>query len=619
MTNFTGIAGRLNRYIGTASADSFRFAAADLDGDTLFGLGGRDLLHITTAGVVGATALANMSGIESIVLAPGGNNLTLVDANYADISGTRITIFGGAGDDVIDASGLTGGRGVEFRAGGGANVLRGGAGADIFRMQWFDAQNSTLSGGNGNDRLVLTTTGNFNVAPEMSGIESIVFSAGWNYITLSNQNFVDVTDGRITIIGSAGGGSVDARALSSGHAVSFTARGNVSYFLGEMFEGGAGNDILRVTSGILNNVRARAGAGIDTLQLGRNTSLSAFNFENVSQFEIIALSAGNNSLVLSASSLDDIVTDRLTVVGNSGNDRIDGSGLTGPLKGVLFDSRGGIDVLLGSEASDQFRFAADDLNGDTLTGRNGSDELVVTRGGEVTAADLANMTGVETITLLSGGVSLALDDANFAVVASEIITVNGSTGTDTIDGSAVASDGGLAIEAGTGTDVLIGGGRADTLAGGADADTMTGGGNADWFVWRSKTEGGDTITDFTRLEDQLAFDAVAFTVAGDTFDSIVAEDDLGPTGINNVDLLTFNAYAIDSGAEFRAMIAGNYGSTSHGMFALVFNSNNDVVLYYTSDASLAGSDDPAGDYHQIANLGQLPGGLSLEVSDFVFI
>jgi Ca2+-binding RTX toxin-like protein len=229
------------------------------------------------------------------------------------------------------------------------------------------------------------------------------------------------------------------------------------------------------------------------------------------------------------------------------------------------------------------------------------------------------MSGVEAVSLLVGGISLALSDDNFVGVTGGIITVTGSSGADTVSAADLTGPSAVSVVAGAGSDAMTGGGGADVLEGGADADTMTGGGNADWFVWHSKTEGGDTITDFTHLEDQLAFDEAAFTVAGDTFDSIVAEDDLGPTGINNVDLLTFNAYAIDSGAEFRAMIAGNYGSTSHGMFALVFNSNNEVVLYYTSDASLAASDDPAGDYHQIANLGQLPGGLSLDVSDFLFV
>lgn len=617
MTNFTGIAGRLNRYIGTAGADSFRFAAADLDGDTLSGLGGQDLLHITSSGFIAPTALANMSGIESIALAPGGNSLFLSNANFVDVTGARITVFGGSGGDYIDASGLSAANSVDFRSGGGVDNLRGGAGADVFRFSAADLNGDILIGGAGVDQLVMRSAGTLgsDALNNMSGIETIVLAAGANAITIRDGNLLNVAGGRITVFGSSGNDEVYASSLGSANSVVINSQGGL-----DVLQAGAGNDLFRFKAADLSGDRVNGGSGVDTLQVSTAGTLTAAALQFVWGVEIIALAAGTNSLTLGNLNVGSgLEAWHLNVRGNSGADTIDGSGLTNTSTGVLFESGGGLDVLSGGAAGDIFRFGADNLSGDTLTGGGGTDTLQLSAAGDVSAAELAQMSGVEAVSLLVGGISLALSDDNFVGVTGGIITVTGSSGADTVSAADLTGPSAVSVVAGAGSDAMTGGSGADVLEGGAGADTMTGGGNADWFVWRSKTEGGDTITDFTRLEDQLAFDVAAFAVAGDAFDSIVAEDDLGPTGINNVDLLTFNAYAIDSGAEFRAMIAGNYGSTSHGMFALVFNSNNEVVLYYTSDASLAASDDPAGDYHQIANLGQLPGGLSLEVSDFVFI
>ena len=63
-----------------------------------------------------------------------------------------------------------------------------------------------------------------------------------------------------------------------------------------------------------------------------------------------------------------------------------------------------------------------------------------------------------------------------------------------------------------GRNTLLGGGGADVLAGLKGADTLTGGGGADLFVFTairdSKPDAADTITDFGRGADRLAFAAL---------------------------------------------------------------------------------------------------------------
>jgi serralysin len=63
-----------------------------------------------------------------------------------------------------------------------------------------------------------------------------------------------------------------------------------------------------------------------------------------------------------------------------------------------------------------------------------------------------------------------------------------------------------------GNDQLTGNAAGNLLIGGAGADVLTGGGGADGFGFRSVSEGGDTITDFTSGTDKLAFDANAFHI-----------------------------------------------------------------------------------------------------------
>lgn len=72
---------------GGAGADEFRFAAVDLASDTVNGGGGNDTLRLTKAGVLGATALLAMIGVENIALANGANTIMLVDGNLTGVGG----------------------------------------------------------------------------------------------------------------------------------------------------------------------------------------------------------------------------------------------------------------------------------------------------------------------------------------------------------------------------------------------------------------------------------------------------------------------------------------------------------------------------------------------------
>ena len=70
------------------------------------GGGGGDVLQLTTAGALAVDALTGVAGVPTIQLNAGGNTVTLLNSNLTGVSGSKIIVNGGAGDDTADASGL---------------------------------------------------------------------------------------------------------------------------------------------------------------------------------------------------------------------------------------------------------------------------------------------------------------------------------------------------------------------------------------------------------------------------------------------------------------------------------------------------------------------------------
>jgi Ca2+-binding RTX toxin-like protein len=76
------------------------------------------------------------------------------------------------------------------------------------------------------------------------------------------------------------------------------------------------------------------------------------------------------------------------------------------------------------------------------------------------------------------------------------VTLIGNAGANRLTGG-LGDD---SLEGNSGNDTLHGGAGDDTLVGGSGNDVLTGGTGADEFVFRSRTSGVDTITDFNNLD-----------------------------------------------------------------------------------------------------------------------
>ncbi|OYW82709.1 MAG: hypothetical protein B7Z20_13550, partial [Sphingobium sp. 32-64-5] len=324
---------------GGAGADVFRFAFLNLRGDVIAGGAGSDTLLLTGAGGLPSNALRSMTGVERVLLAADGNAITLENANFTGVAGAKITVIGGAGAgaNTVNASALTGTNAIDVTAGGGLDVLRGGAGNDVFRFRAGDLAGDTVIGGNAVtsiDTLIITTAGALaaDALANVTGVETFRLAAGGNGITLLAANFAN-TSGVITVIGSDSSDTVDASALTSLSAINANA--------------GGGDDVFRFSSGNLTAAdTVQGGSGIDRIVITTAGTLATDAFANVSGIEQLDLAAGGNSLILTDAVLAAplFYSDYIDIIGSTGASVIDASRLSGA-NAIHVRDGGGIDTI----------------------------------------------------------------------------------------------------------------------------------------------------------------------------------------------------------------------------------------------------------------------------------
>ncbi|WP_144415951.1 calcium-binding protein [Calothrix sp. 336/3] len=166
--------------------------------------------------------------------------------------------------------------------------------------------------------------------------------------------------------------------------------------------------------------------------------------------------------------------------------------LKGTSKGDAIYGYEGDDKLYGFDGSDSiYGFSGNDSiwggkSWDMLYGLSGNDKIYGEDGSD-------SIDGGEGNDYLDGGND---DDNIFGWNGND--TLIGGNGNDNLYGEG-------------GNDILIGGTGNDTLTGGTGKDTLTGGNGADKFVFKSLSEGIDTITDFKYQEgDKIEISKVGF-------------------------------------------------------------------------------------------------------------
>ncbi len=150
----------------------------------------------------------------------------------------------------------------------------------------------------------------------------------------------------------------------------------------------------------------------------------------------------------------------------------------------ILDGRGGNDIIMGG--SDKDRLYGGDGN-DVIMGGSNDDYIEGNNGDDILNGGSGN-------DLIYGGSG---NDRINAGQGDDIVF--GEAGNDRITGN----EGNDKLYGGDGNDILIGGRGNDVLVGGRGRDKMTGGQGRDKFVYNSKQEFGDKITDFEIVKDRF--------------------------------------------------------------------------------------------------------------------
>jgi Ca2+-binding RTX toxin-like protein/Tol biopolymer transport system component len=268
-TNFTGFSSSPVFSVDVNQLGSVLVVAVSDDTETttmqsfiLKGSAGNDVVTITAANSSAAAA----SGADQIVyLALDGNDSITVDGSVS----LPVTIFGGAGDDTLDASAAM--VPVVLDGGSGNDVLRGGAGDDVLvagpGTNWlYGGQGNNLFIGGGNDTMT-GGSGDDTYRVHFSDVVINDIQGGYNTIDLSGvPQAVTLdfgqTDGTPQPVFSGStlalNGSFD---LLIGTAFSDTLHAGID---GTELRGGGGNDQLSASA---QGVILDAGEGDNTLIL----------------------------------------------------------------------------------------------------------------------------------------------------------------------------------------------------------------------------------------------------------------------------------------------------------------------------------------------------------------
>jgi VCBS repeat-containing protein len=456
--NFTGTSGETNTAFLTPSTLQ--------DTDTITGqFAGPffDILTITAGGTIAAAQFAGVRRFELINLASAGNSVALTSQLVAESSAGIFSVVGDAGNDTVNASGVTNGMRIAFYAGSGTDSFVGGNGNDYveFATAELTAADS-VNGGNGFDFLAFSTGGTVTAAAlaSVTSIEEVLLSNAGNSLTLSNAFVAGADNGVMSIVDGTGNDTIDASAVTNGIRVAyFTNSGN------DTFVGGNGSDYLSFHADQLTSAdHVTGGANYDIIEFDTAGTVAASAFTNVTGIDELILNAGGTNVTLTNAMVASTDNGVLVILDNgSGNDTINSSAVVS--NRVVFQSNGGNDSFTGGGGSDVALFTAAGLTAaDTFAGGTNFDVLQLTTAGTVGAAAFTNFTGVDELFLTLGGNTITLNGGVVANSDNGVFVVFDQSGNNTVNAGAATL-----------------GGRVVFNAVAGDHDTYTGGTGSDFF------------------------------------------------------------------------------------------------------------------------------------------
>jgi Ca2+-binding RTX toxin-like protein len=579
---------------GGADDDTLTVSGVELTtADSIAGGAGADkvVLNNTSGAVVAGVNLTNVTDVERYEFSANGDRLVGVDADANSITFeggavgtvTAVTVDGSAITDAADSLTVTldGSVDQDFTF----NIV-GTSGNDVVRKLGSLPNNVTLSGGAGDDRIV--------VNGDILGA-NITFDGGANTDTIELSGATALEDADFTRI-------TNVEALTASAAVTLAAT------LGE-FADKAGIVSVNTTSNgsnltlnakFDNALSITLGANTDSINAGASTSALTVAANEGDLTSADTLVGGTGS------------TDVLNVTANAGNADI--TNVSG-FETVTITGKDNVQITLDTFAAEVVNGAqtinATALDGNTLTVVGGTATAGLTvlgskNGGDAVTTGAGNDTialtgpGGSTVSAGDGNDTISTGDGDDLITAGNgndqistgfgVDTVNAGAGNDTITGAGPdaktlnGDDGNDTINGASGDDTITGGNGNDSiaLASGGSAtvnldSTNTGNDSISGFLAGLVAGGGDVIDLSGATAWTLAADTDGTLVGYQGFDVASATGDLNLTALNTtLNMVVFTG----TEAQFLANIKG--ASTALNGEVIVGDGYDGYVLWADS-------------------------------------
>jgi hypothetical protein len=412
-----------------------------------------------------------VGGYTAVGITDTYNNIV----NGGNISGTEygIQLTGTTGGSYINNSGTISGYYGVLSQEAYTNVVNSGTIAGNYAALYLEGSNLTV-----------TNTGTLSgssYGAVLTGADDSLTNSGHIAGSVYFGSGASVYDGTL--------GSVSGTIYDGAGTNAFTGGAGSERFSATIgafsIDAGGGNDVILAGGNLTPSQQIDGGAGTDTVVLNGDYSAGlTFSDTTMTNVEILKLlGAYNYSLTM----------DDATVAAGQ-RLRVDASAL-GSANSLKLDASAETDgyySINGGAGADTFTFdPAHFSRADIIQGGAGPaiDTLRFSTAGSISAASLANTSGIEKIALANGTNSLTLPDALVGSANGGLLTVVGGNGQDTINASAV------------------GAAHRVIFDGGGGADTMTAGAGVDYFLYNSASESTgpnyDTIANINFSQDKL--------------------------------------------------------------------------------------------------------------------
>ena len=609
--------------IQVGNGDSITLAD-DADGNTDFTLSqtavADDTLQIDVSSLVISEFLADLGDLANsfvVSATPGVSALTVIGGAGADIidaslSSIGVSLFGNGGNDT-----LTGGSGDDLLVGGGGtDVIVGGEGIDTNSFQGigsgvtatvnadgsgtadYGPVNETFVGienltGSENDDVLIATGAAVNVLRGEGGNDVLAGGGGADVIDggdgIDTNSFQGIGSGVTATVDADGSGTADYGQVNETFVgienltgsenddvlIATGAAANVLRGEGgnDVLAGGGGADVIDGGDGIDTNSFQGIGSGVTATVDADGSGTADYGQVNETFVGIENLTGSENDDVLTATGAAANV-----LRGEGGNDVLTGGGGNDVLVGG-----GGTDVIDGGEGIDTNSFqgigsgvtATINADGSGTADYGPVNETFVGIENLTGSDNDDNLTGNNLVNVIDGGLGndliagLGGDDVLVGGAGDD--TINGGAGNDNLSGN----EGNDILRGDIGDDTANGGIGDDALNGGGGDDTLVGEAGDDFFVGIGGTDvidGGDGI-------DTNSFQGIGFGVT-----AIVNADGSGTASYGAVNETFVGIENLTGSANDDALTAiGNADNVIRGL------DGNDIIIAGGGDDFLIGN------------------------------